>query len=90
MSGIGVDSFDNNNDNNNNLYSAVHKNELTALYDIKGTEGQFIQKYRQTIFLMYYVHIHPTTERKQQHSTDKDTTSKLKHSTPLTLREKKK
>ena len=41
----------------------------------KTTEGKFVQKI-ETIFLCY-IHVQSTTKRKQQRSTDKDTTSKL-------------
>ena len=58
-------------------------------YNIKSTEGQFVQKYREIFFLMYYIYIQSTTKRKQQRSAEKDTTSKLKHSKPLALKKRK-
>ena len=58
------------------------QNELTMLYNIKSTEGKFAQKYIETIKKKEksYLYTQSTTKRKQQRSTDKDTTSKLKHS----------
>ena len=43
----------------------------------KSTNGQFVQKYRETIKKKYYVYIQSTTEKKQQCLIDK-VTSKLK------------
>ena len=72
-------------------------NELMALYNIKKVQRkQFVQKYKETILkkkeviqwtnTSYYIYIQSTNKRKQQHLTDKDTTSGLKHSQPLTLK----
>ena len=54
--------------------SKVPRNNL-----YKKTEKSFL-------LLMCYIYIQSTTKRKQQRSTDKDTTSKLKHSQSVTLK----
>ena len=51
-----------------------------ALYKIKRTEEQFVQKYKKTFCLKYFMYMQSTNKRKQQHSTDKDTTCKLEYS----------
>ena len=84
---------------NKNLYSAIPQNELTSLYKFKSTKGQLVQKHRETIkkkmyyiytykFDFFYVYKQPT-KWKQQHLTDKDTTSKLKHPKALKLTKSK-
>ena len=56
------------------------QNELTALYNIKKYRGTICKKkYRETIKKMYYIYIQLASKRKQQRSTDKDTTSRLEH-----------
>ena len=70
------------------------QNELTVLYNIKTPEGRFVQKYGETLRTTSkkkinkkkcYIHIQSKTRRKQR-STGKDTTSKLKHSKPVTMK----
>ena len=75
-------------DNNNNYNSCVvlyPKMSSRRCTISKVPRDNFVQKYRETIFLMYYIDLRSTTKWKQR-STDKDTTSKLQHSKTLTLK----
>ena len=65
-------------------------NELAALYNIKKYWGTICAKLQRNNYLtkMYKIYIQSTDKRKQQPSTDKDTTSELKHLQTLTLKKK--
>ena len=56
--------------------------ELTALYNIKQYRGTICTKNAEKHFFINVMYIQSTVKRKQQRSTDKDTTSKLEHFKP--------
>ena len=79
-----------------NFYSAMPQNELTALYNIKKYRGTICTKNTEKHFFVCYREKEREREREKEReiqstiirklrSTDKDTTSKLKHSKPLTV-----
>ena len=79
------------NNSNNNSYIVVYPKMSSWHCTIsKVPRDNWYKNKEKQISKLYCVYLQSTSKRKQQRWTDKDTTTKLQHSKPLTLKTKSK